>query len=342
MIRELLPRLVRGERLTREETAAAVRFMMRGEAADEEIEGFLQALAARGETAEEILGGAEALRAEGIHFRRRWDRLLDTCGTGGDRSNTYNISTATAFVAAAAGVPVAKHGNRSVSSRCGSADVLEALDANIELGPEQAEQVLEDTGFTFLNARLFHPAMKHVAKARAKLGRRTLFNWLGPLSNPAGATHQLIGIPDPNRLHDIAQTLSQLGTHHAFVVHGTGGLDELSLEPGNVAIECTSQSWGKVLSMDAESIGLDPAGNDQLTGGDASANARIIHSVLSGEDRGPKRDALILNSAAALWAASKVSNLSHGAHVAREHIDDGSALKVLKSFARLSKRLGKN
>jgi anthranilate phosphoribosyltransferase len=342
MIRELLPRLLQGGRLTREETGAAVRAMMRGESTDEDIATFLKALASRGETAEEILGGAEALRSEAIRFRRRWDRLLDTCGTGGDNSNTYNISTATAFVAAAAGVPVAKHGNRSVSSRCGSADVLEALGANIDLGPDQAEQVLEETNFAFLNARLFHPAMRHVANARAKLGIRTLFNWLGPLANPAGATHQLLGIPDPLRLQEMAEALTQLGIEHAFVVHGAGGLDELSLEPGNVAIESTPQSCSAVLPMDAESVGLTSAANDQLVGGDPSTNARIILSVLSGEERGPKRDALILNAAAALWAAGRVSSLSTGAHVAREHIDNGSALKVLEKFVRLSRKLGKD
>ncbi len=237
MIRELLPRLLRGERLTREETGAAVRAMMRGEVGDAQIAAFLFALAQRGETAEELLGGAEALRAEAIPFPGGPEKILDTCGTGGDSSHTYNISTAAALVAAAAGVPVAKHGNRSVSSRSGSADVLEALGANIELGPRSAGRALEETGFTFLNARRFHPAMRHVARARTDLGIRTLFNWLGPLANPASATHQLVGVADGTRAAMVAEVLWKLQVTRALVVHGAGGLDELSLEEGNIAYE---------------------------------------------------------------------------------------------------------
>jgi anthranilate phosphoribosyltransferase len=339
MIRELLPRLLRGEPLTREETGAAVRAMMRGEAGDAPIGAFLFALARRGETAEELLGGAEALRAEAVPFPAARETLLDTCGTGGDGSHTYNISTAAALVAAAAGVPVAKHGNRSVSSRSGSADVLEALGANIDLGPEGAARALEETGFTFLNARRFHPAMRHVARARTELGIRTLFNWLGPLANPAHATHQLLGVAERGRVMMVAEVLARLGSKRALVVHGTGGMDELSLEEGNLAVEAGRNGTGIPVTVEARALGLPPAGREALQGGDPERNAAIIRSVLSGE-RGAPRDALVLNAAAALWVAGAAPNLQDGARLAAEQLDSGRALQVLDRFVALSTRLG--
>ena len=338
-MRNVLPRLARGERLTREETGAAVRAMMRGEVGDEEIKAFLLALAKRGETAEELLGGAEALRAEAVPFPSVRNPLLDTCGTGGDGSQTYNISTAVAFVAAAAGVPVAKHGNRSVSSRSGSADVLEALGAAIDLGPEGAARALEETGFTFLNARRFHPAMRHVARARAELGTRTLFNWLGPLSNPARASHQLLGVAEASRVEMVAKVLSRLGTTRALVVHGTGGMDELSLLEGNVAVEIGPDGAGAPRSIEARTLGLPPAEVDSLRGGDPARNASILREVLSG-DPGPRRDALVLNAAAALWISGKAATLAEGAILATEEIDSRRALGVLDRFVQLSQRLG--
>ena len=341
MIQAYLPRLLRGERLTREETGAAVRAMMRGEVGDAEIAAFLLALAQRGETAEEMLGGAEALRAEAVPFPSGRKILLDTCGTGGDGSHTYNISTAVALVAAAAGVPVAKHGNRSVSSRSGSADVLEALGARIDLGPESAARALEETGFTFLNARRFHPAMRHVARARTDLGIRTLFNWLGPLSNPARATHQLLGVADGNRTAMVAEVLSRLGITRALVVHGTGGMDELSLEDGNVAVEAGPSGAGPPYAIEARSLGFSPAGIAALRGGDPAVNAGIIRAVLSGE-QGPRRDALVLNAAAALWVADAVPSLADGARLAAEQLDSGRVLKLLQRFIALSAKLGED
>jgi len=339
MIRPLLPRLLRGEHLTREETAAAVGAMMQGEAGDAEIAAFLFALAQRGETAEEVLGGAEALRAAAIPFPSSRAVLLDTCGTGGDGSQSYNISTAAALIAAAAGVPVAKHGNRSVSSRSGSADVLEALGARIDLGPEGAARALEETGFTFLNARRFHPAMRHVARARTELGIRTLFNWLGPLSNPAHATHQLVGVAEGNRAAMVAEVLSKLGITRALVVHGTGGLDELSLEEGNLAYEAGPNGTGIERAVEARAIGLKPAGIGALGGGDPATNAGIIRAVLSGE-RGPRRDALVLNAAAALWVADLAPTLAEGATLAVEQIESRRALQVLDRFVAISRTLG--
>jgi len=341
MIRALLPRLVRGERLTREETGAAVRAMMRGEAADTQIAAFLFALAQRGESAEELLGGAEALRAEAVPFPSARETILDTCGTGGDGSHTYNISTAAALVAAAAGVPVAKHGNRSVSSRSGSADVLEALGANIDLGPLGAARALEETGFTFLNARRFHPAMRHVARARMDLGIRTLFNWLGPLSNPAHATHQLVGVAEGGRAAMVAEVLSKLGITRALVVHGTGGLDELSLEEGNLVYEAGLNGAGKRCTVEAGAIGLTAAGVETLKGGDPALNASIMRAVLSGE-RGPRRDALVLNAAAALWVAGAAPTLAEGATLAAEQIDSGKTLRILHRFVAVSRKLGED
>jgi anthranilate phosphoribosyltransferase len=339
MIREILPRLLRGERLTREETGAAVRAMVRGEEADAQIAAFLFALAQRGETAEEMLGGAEALRAEAVPFPARRGTVLDTCGTGGDGSRTYNISTAAALIAAAAGVPVAKHGNRSVSSRSGSADVLEALGANIDLGPEGAARALEETGFAFLNARRFHPAMRHVARARTDLGIRTLFNWLGPLSNPARATHQLLGVSDGGRAAMVAEVLSRLGITRALVVHGAGGMDELSLEQGNLAYEAGKAGAGTRHAVEAADLGLPAAAVGSLHGGDPSTNAGIIRAVLSG-DRGPRRDALVLNAAAALWIAGAAPTLADAALLAAEQIDSRRALQVLERFITVSRKLG--
>lgn len=339
MIRELLPRLLRGERLTREEAGAAVRAMMRGEVGDSQIAAFLFALAQRGETADEMLGGAEALRAEAIPFPSARATILDTCGTGGDGSQTYNISTAAALIAAAAGVPVAKHGNRSVSSRSGSADVLEALGANIELGPQGAARALEETGFTFLNARRFHPAMRHVARARTDLGIRTLFNWLGPLSNPARATHQLLGVADGSRAAMVAEVLSKLGITRALVVHGSGGMDELSLEEGNVAYEAGPNGAGKRHAVEAAALGFPPSGAGALQGGDPATNSAIIRAVLSGE-RGPRRDALLLNAAAALWIAGAAPTLADGAALAAEQIETRRALHVLERFVAISRKQG--
>jgi anthranilate phosphoribosyltransferase len=341
MIRTLLRRLERGEPLDRQEVTSAVRVMMHGEAADEDIRAFLLALAKRGETEDEILGGAMALRSMAIPFPRRPPRVLDTCGTGGDGAHTFNISTGVAFVAAAAGVPVAKHGNRSVSSRCGSADVLESLGANIELGPESASRALEETGFTFLNARRFHPAMRHVAKARTELGIRTLFNWLGPLANPAGATHQLVGVADGTRARMVAEVLARLGVERGLVVHGAGGLDELSLQEGNVGYEVRQGGVEEVLGLEARAIGLPSAPATDLVGGDPAANAKLLRHVLSGS-RGPRRDALVLNAAAALLVAESASTLPEAASLALEQIDSGRALGVLERFVALSRTLGDN
>lgn len=343
MIRDLLPRLLAGETLSRGEAAAAVRSMVRGESEDGLVASFLTLLAQRGETEAELLGGAEALRAEAVPFPWAGGPLFDTCGTGGDGRGSFNVSTTVAFVVAGAGVRVAKHGNRSVSSACGSADVLESLGAHIDLGPEGAAEVLAATGFTFLYARRFHPAMRRVAGVRQTLGFRTLFNWLGPLSNPARATHQLVGVPDPARVEPVARVLGGLGVARALVVHGAGGLDELSLAPGNLAAETARSETGapaalpRVIRHDA--LGLRDAPLEALRGGDADRNAALLREVLAGEP-GPRRDAVLLNAAAALWIAGAAPTLDQAIGRATQSIDRGDARKVLDHFIDLSKKVG--
>lgn len=346
MIRDLLPRLLAGETLTRGEAAAAVRGMVRGESEDGLVAAFLTLLAQRGETEAELWGGAEALRAEAVPFplpAGLAGPLFDTCGTGGDGRGTFNVSTTVAFVVAGAGVRVAKHGNRSVSSSCGSADVLESLGAHIDLGPEGAAAVLAETGFTFLYARRFHPAMQRVAGVRQSLGFRTLFNWLGPLSNPARASHQLVGVPEASRVEPVARVLGGLGVARALVVHGAGGLDELALAPGNIAAETGRSDNGAPMavprSIRHDALGLAEAPPEALRGGDAHRNASLLREVLAGEP-GPRRDAVLLNAAAALWIAGAAPSVEEAAARAVQAIDRGDARSVLDRYVEISKRVG--
>ncbi|HET7497130.1 MAG TPA: anthranilate phosphoribosyltransferase [Candidatus Eisenbacteria bacterium] len=343
MIRDLLPRLLAGETLSRAEAAAAVRSMVRGESEDGLVASFLTLLAQRGETEAELWGGAEALRAEAVPFPWNGGALFDTCGTGGDGRGSFNVSTTAAFVVAGAGVRVAKHGNRSVSSACGSADVLESLGAHIDLGPEGAAAVLAETGFTFLYARRFHPAMRRVAGVRQTLGFRTLFNWLGPLSNPARATHQLVGVPDAARVEPVARVLAGLGAVRALVVHGAGGLDELALAPGNLAAESARSETGAPAALPRsirhDALGLRDAPLEALRGGDADRNAALLREVLAGEP-GPRRDAVLLNAAAALWIAGAAPTLDDALARATQAIDRGDARKVLDHYIELSKKVG--
>jgi anthranilate phosphoribosyltransferase len=335
MIRELLPRLIGGERLSREESAAAIRAIVRGECDPAQVGAFLVLLAQRGETADELAGGAEALRSEAVPFPSPPGPLLDTCGTGGDHRHTINVSTAVALVAAAAGARVAKHGNRSVSSRCGSADVLEALGARVELGPRSAARALEATGFCFLFAPRYHPSMRRVAPVRQALGIRTLFNWMGPLANPARASHQLLGIPDPARLELVARVLGALGVRRALVVHGAGGLDELSLEAGNQALLVDEDRDPVPVRVEAADLGLAAAPVEALRGGDAMENAVALRSVFAGE-RGPRRDLVLLNAAAALWVVERCASLKEGAQAAARAIDSGAAAETLNQYINLS------
>ncbi len=339
MIRDLLPRLVRGERLAREEAAAAIRSIVRGESDPPLVAAFLTALAQRGESAEEMVGGVEALRAEAVPFPEMPAPLLDTCGTGGDCSRTFNISTAVALVVAAAGVPVAKHGNRSVSSRCGSADVLESLGARLDVGPQGAARALEETGFCFLFAPRFHPSMRNVAAIRQTLGIRTLFNWLGPLANPARATHQLLGVSDRARIEMVARVLGALGAKRALVVHGSGGLDELSLEEGNEAFLVAGTAEPRRVRIEGRDLDLEPARPEALRGGDAPENAARLREILDGKT-GPRRDVVVLNAAAALWIAERASSLPEGRRLAEQALDSGAAARTLARYVELSRLAG--
>ncbi len=337
MIRALLPRLRAGETLTSEQAAGAVTAMMGGAEEPSVIGAFLMAMAARGETEEELLGGAQALRDAAVPFTPPYVPLLDTCGTGGDGSHSFNVSTAVAFVAASAGIHVAKHGNRSVSSRCGSADVLEALGATVDLGPEACEDVLRETGFCFLYARRFHPAVGRVAPIRQALGIRTLFNWLGPLANPARSTHQLLGVPSEAHVAPVARVLAGLGIMRALVVHGGGGLDELSLEGDNVAVFVDVGTEPREISIRAADFGLAAAPVEALRGGDAAENAAILRRVLGGEAGAP-RDAVTLNAGAALWVAGAAPDMAEGVRQAARLLDEGAPARVLDAFVAATRR----
>jgi len=326
----VLARLAEGERLDRNEAREAMDAIMGGEASPAQIGAFLMALRLRGETPEEIAGAAESMRnhALRIHCDRR--PLLDTCGTGGDGSGTFNISTATAFVVAAAGVAVAKHGNRSVSSRCGSADVLEALGARIDLPPGGAEACLETTGIGFLFAPLYHRAAGHAAGPRRELALRTLFNVLGPLCNPANLTHQFVGVYDRDLTGFLAEVLGMLGMERALVVHGAGGLDELSLQGLARASEWRD---GKVhtYAIDPATLGFQPRTLAELRGGKAGENAALIRRVLGGEAGAPS-EVVALNAGAALYVSGTVADLAEGVARARETLASGAAGRTLDAF----------
>ncbi len=331
MIRGFIERLIEGGDLSREESRAALGQIMDGGATDAQIAGFLVAMRAKGESVAEVAGAAQAMRERAVAVPVGGGPLLDTCGTGGDGSGTFNISTAVAFVAAAAGARVAKHGNRSISSKSGSADVLEALGARVDLAPEAIGEAIERCGIGFIFAPAHHPAMRHAMGPRRELGVRTLFNLLGPLSNPAGATRQLLGVFAAHWVEPVALVLKELGAERALVVSGEGGLDEAGLAGVNrVAMLCD----GRVERGDfaAPDLGLDPAPLTALRGGDAEENARIIRAILAAEERGPRRDVVVLNAGLALWAAGIVETLGAGVKVAQQALDSGAAADVLGRF----------
>ena len=318
--------------------------IMGGEATPAQIGAFLAALRMKGETVEEITGCARAMRRSAIAVRPQRQDLIDTCGTGGDRTGTFNISTTAAFVVAGAGLAVAKHGNRSVSSHCGSADVLEALGVNLALAPEQVARCIDEVGIGFLFAPLLHPAMKHAIGPRREMGARTIFNILGPLTNPAGARRQLIGVYDPDLTAVLARVLHGLGAQAAFVVHGADGLDELSTTGVNRISYFheemdTGQPVFEDFDLDPTDLGLTRARVEDLLGGTPDQNAQITRSVLSGE-KGPRRDIVLLNTAAALVSGGKAGNLEEGLGQAAKAIDSGAALEKLEALVALSQKLG--
>jgi anthranilate phosphoribosyltransferase len=335
MIQATLARLLDRHDLSRDEAREAMSEIMRGDATPAQIAGFLVALRAKGETADEIAGCAEAMREHVLPVEPKRRDLVDTAGTGGDGKHTLNISTAAALVAAAAGAGVAKHGNRAASSQTGSADVLEALGFNLDLAPERIAESIDELGFGFMFAQAHHPAMKHAAPVRRELGTRTVFNVLGPLTNPARARAQVVGVYSDTLVRPIAEALAQLGARRAFVVHGAGGIDELS--PVGPSLVCEVENGGvRERTIDPEELGLARCAVEDLAGGAPDENARAIRTVFAGE-QGPKRDAILLNAAGAIAAGGHADDLREGLELARKALDSGSAAARLDELVEFSR-----
>jgi anthranilate phosphoribosyltransferase len=333
-LKEALARVVGRRDLTREEMAAVMGQMLAGEATAAQVGGLAVALRMKGETEDELLGAAEAMRACAARIHPKAEVVLDTCGTGGDGAHTFNISTAVAFVVAGAGVTVAKHGNRAVSSRCGSADVLAALGVPMERSHEQVTHDVDVHGVGFLFAPSHHGALKHVAQARRELGLHTLFNLLGPLTNPAGARYQLLGTFAGERLEQTARVLARLGSRRAWVVHGRDGLDELSPCTTSDVAELREDGTVHPFVLNPEDAGLQRVAPESLRGGDVEENARRLKALLSGEERSGVRTAVLLNAAAALVVVGKVAHLKEGVFRAAESIDSGAAAAKLAALVR--------
>jgi anthranilate phosphoribosyltransferase len=334
MFTTLLEKLVRHEDLTAEEAAAAMREVMNGRATAASLAGLLSALVMKGERPAEIVGFARTMREHAVKLTNPPGDVFDTCGTGGDGSGTFNISSAAALVVAAAGVKVAKHGNRSVSSRCGSADVFEQLGVNVSAPATLVERSLHDANIAFFFAPTFHPSMKHAAPIRRELGIRTAFNLLGPLTNPAGARRQIIGVPRPELGDLLARALIMLGTERAWVVHGLDGIDEISTTGYTKVLECRNGAIASFYIHPAE-FGLRKSAAADLQGGDAAQNAGIVSEVLAGR-KGAPRDVVLLNAGAALLVAGRVKNVRDGIASAAEAIDSGAARQTLERMSRAS------
>jgi len=334
MIKEAIKKLVVAEDLTREEAAAVMTAIMDGAATPAQIGCFLTALRLKGETVDEITGFAEVMREKATRINCSREDVMDTCGTGGDGLCTFNISTCAAFVAAGAGVVIAKHGNRCVSSSCGSADVLKELGVNIEAEPAIVERCLETVGVGFLFAPKLHLAMKHAIGPRREIGIRTVFNILGPLTNPAGARRQLLGVYDEALTEPIARVLNNLGSRRVFVVHGDDGLDEISTT-GPTRVTELDESEIRNYSIQPEDFGLSACSMEDLKGGDAPTNAMMLKEVLGGQ-KGPRKDIVLLNSAAVIVAAGKAKSLEEGLEIAAESIDSGRAVGKLNQLIEVS------
>lgn len=332
----LTAKIKRKENLTSSEVETVMRAIMSGKASAEEIKDFLLALNAKGPTVEEITGAAKILRQFSIPIRTKHKVVLDTCGTGGDQKDSFNISTVTALVVAGCGVVVAKHGNRSVSSKCGSACVLEALGVNLQAEEGRLRECLDEIGIAFLFAQKLHPAMKNVAPVRKELGVKTIFNLLGPLLNPAKATHQMMGVYSRDLVEPMARVLQKLGLRRGLVVHGSDGLDEITTTGKTFVGEFNGR---EVLSYDIDPVelGLNVAAERDLKGDGVETNVRIVRAILDGE-KGPKRDIVVLNAAYALYVAEKVKNISDGISMAEKAIDSGKALEKLEALKRLTNR----
>ncbi len=335
MIKEAIASVVKGSDLPESEMTAVMEEIMTGGASPAQIGSFITALRMKGETVDEITGAARVMRAKVTKVACPPD-AVDTCGTGGDESMTFNISTASAFVAAGTGLVVAKHGNRSVSSKSGSADVLKALGVNIEAEVSRVEECLKEAGIGFLFAPMLHGAMKYAAPVRREIGIRSIFNILGPLTNPAGAKNQIIGVYDPPLTDLVAKVLFNLGSNHAFIVRGEDGLDEITLTCETKITELKGSSI-RSYHIKPEDFGFTRCSPGELKGGDPEENARIIMDVLKGEN-GPRREIVLLNSAAAITAGGRAKTLEEGIAVARGSIDTGSALKKLEELRGITNR----
>ena len=338
MIREAIDAVVSGRSLAMEEAAVVMREIMEGEATPGQLGAFLTALRLKGETVDEIAGMATVMREKALRVKVD-GKLVDTVGTGGDGKNTFNISTAAAFVAAGAGLKVAKHGNRAASSSCGSADVLEALGVKFDLHPEGVERCIDEVGFGFMFAPAFHTATRHAVPVRREIGIRTVFNILGPLTNPAGAQYLLVGVAYPELGQRMAEVLLKLGDRHAIVVHGDGGLDEITLS-GDTSVWELADGKVRTWTLTLEDTGLPKRSVQEIRGGTKEENAATMRKLFEGEP-GPVRDFVLVNSAATLLAAEAVSSLREGITLAQEVLDSGAAMSKLEALADLSQRLGR-
>jgi len=330
----LIEKLSRHEDLSADEAAAAMTEIMEGRAAASHIAGLLIGLAMKGERPAEIVGLARAMRAHAVPLSRRWDDAFDNCGTGGDRAGTFNISSCAALVVAACGVRVAKHGNRSASSKAGGADVYEALGIRVTASPSIVERCLDEAGIGFFFAPTFHPSMRHAGPVRKELGVRTAFNLLGPLTNPAGATRQIVGVPKPELTELIARSLLLLGSKRAWVVHGADGIDEITTTGYTKVSECRDGTVNTFYIHPAD-VGLPKSAAGTLQGGDAQENARIVDGVLRG-GRGPARDVVLMNAGAALFVAGAAASVQEGIAMASRAIDRGAARRTLEQLVAIS------
>jgi anthranilate phosphoribosyltransferase len=336
MVKKFLDKLTNFENLTSSEVKELFNLIMEGSLTDTQIGAILTALKMKGETIEEITSAAKVMREKAVKVPvKDKSNLVDTCGTGGDKVNTFNVSTISAFVVAGAGAKVAKHGNRSVSSKCGSADIMQALGINIEMPPEVASKALEEVGIAFLFAPIYHPAMKNVIKQRKELGIRTIFNILGPLSNPAQANYQLMGVFSEKLVEPLANVLLNLGVERGFVVHGLEGLDEVSITTKTLVAEINNKDIS-VYYVEPEDFGLKKASLTEIEGGDLECNLDIALKILKGEEKGAKTDFVALNSGFALKASGVVDTIKEGIELAKDTIYSGKAYETLEKLKNLN------
>lgn len=331
MITETIKKLVGNQDLTYDEALACMDEIFSGEATEIQTAGYLTALRMKGETVEEISASARGMRNHAAFLEHEGREVLEIVGTGGDCANTFNISTTSGFVAAAAGIPIAKHGNRSVSSKCGAADVLEALGVNITIEPAKMAEVLKKSNMSFMFAQVYHKAMKFVAPVRKGLGIRTIFNILGPLTNPANASMQLMGVYEEALVEPMAKVLNQLGVENGMVVYGQDCLDEISLSAPTTVCEIRDGEF-KNYVIEPEQFGFDKCEKKDLVGGDPQENAVITKAILSGEEKGAKRNAVVLNAAACIYIAKKADSMKEAVKIAEDMIDSGKAMEVLNQF----------